>query len=1479
MERLPTSTSVPNAAPLEESLAERYDVFISYSRKDIQFVARLERALEAYKPPSSLPLERRRLRVFRDAQDLTGPEYGVSIRDNLRRSKRLLVVCSPNARQSAFVDQEIEWFLETHENADVISLLLDGVPNNEADAVDPRCAFPAQLCKAHAIPLAADYRGFDVASNKPPKAPFAGAWYTLLANIYGIDRNKLEERERLRQRRERRIAIAITGVVMASLAGAAVFSWVQMKRAEEQRDVAVRGFARSLAMQSEDEREVNKERALLLAVEAARATHDVDGTLTDDAELALRRVLAEAGGTRLGIDTRGLSFSADGRWLARYDDDGKVTVWDLRASESKSRELTLPALPNDKASGSEGGRLSAAIFGPQHRLALITKDRDRFAVVDVQEPRRGKPRWLTPRVGRIRHLEFSHDGTALLLVDDSPDLALHEVADLTAPPTLLRGHAAKSVDGEMRGIATAAFGSTGRWIVTSGWDETVLLWDRKAIDAAPHKLLTGVIATAPVFSADDRWLVVATQSAPHVLWSLGDDAPRAVAMASTPGETAPGAALSFDAPSSAFMTGDHLIAAGGGETLVWKLSPTGAQIERRIPESLAALGGDGRHFVTTRVAGGQPPDYIMSLWNVEASAEAKAEERVNAPIHAVGYSARGRRLAALTDAQELWVWDLTSDFESSDARRYLGAKGNKLVMSADGHAVVIGDWSSEARLWMLTNPSLDPLRVSDVEDDAELEQRMTSGSSSSSRSGQPFGGLQQMLAFDRDAARVAMPRQGGALAIVTLARPNRAPVTIPVHEDGVSAVAFSPDGKLVAAGDKDLTIRLWRNGEHDKPMATLRIPSAEGAASSVSVLTFSHSGQRLAAGGAFGAVAVWDVSNLAAEPLTLAGQEDWVTSLEFSPDDGSLLVATDSGAASVVALSKPVSVRALKGHTGFIWGAFIADGEAVVTAGMDGSIRVWSMRDAKAEPRILQGHIDTITTLALVPGKQRLITASEDGWLRVWNLASGDQPEKAIALRVPLSIITVSHDGQWLALADRAGNVQLLRMATLDAVGKEFPLAWPGREEDRAGLYALKFSPDDRWLAALLPGEGRVWRLDGGELIRLACEASGRNLDVEEWEKYLGELEYRFTCPEWGLGPGYLEHARRDAKRGHLDNAVRLLTRAKALVPELPFEPAAEARRIGIAGVLERGRDLVRDGRSDTALAELGRVRQIDPGTSFDPAQEIERVKKAGKLVVQADAQASIGELDGATAKYREALVLDPGLDIDPGKQASKIYAPILVQEGEEFARQGHMEEAIARFERAEQLDSKALWRTPEETAGSVRADVLIAEAGKLADGGDLQGAIAGYRAAMVLDEKRGIDPEAEAAKRVATYWLEQAYRSGEFPGAIELFEKGRSLDATVKVDSFSANGLCWAAVKRGYAKRVMAICNAAVSSDAANWMARDSRGVARVLAGDTAGAISDFEAYVRAGDRPDVVAQRKRWIARLKAGWRPRSFQELDRG
>ena len=99
-----------NQGPQEPSFA--YDVFISYSRRDIVFARALEKALEDYSPPKDLPVPQRHLVVFRDEEDFTGVEYNQSLREHLENSDKMLVICSPHARASKFASDEIRLFAE-----------------------------------------------------------------------------------------------------------------------------------------------------------------------------------------------------------------------------------------------------------------------------------------------------------------------------------------------------------------------------------------------------------------------------------------------------------------------------------------------------------------------------------------------------------------------------------------------------------------------------------------------------------------------------------------------------------------------------------------------------------------------------------------------------------------------------------------------------------------------------------------------------------------------------------------------------------------------------------------------------------------------------------------------------------------------------------------------------------------------------------------------------------------------------------------------------------------------------------------------------------------------------------------------------------------------------------------------------------------------------------------------------------------------
>ena len=98
--------------PDSQETSFAYDVFISYSRRNIVFARALEKALEDYSPPGDLAVPQRHLVAFRDEEDFTGVEYNNSVRAHLENSAKMLVICSPHARASDFVSDEIRWFAE-----------------------------------------------------------------------------------------------------------------------------------------------------------------------------------------------------------------------------------------------------------------------------------------------------------------------------------------------------------------------------------------------------------------------------------------------------------------------------------------------------------------------------------------------------------------------------------------------------------------------------------------------------------------------------------------------------------------------------------------------------------------------------------------------------------------------------------------------------------------------------------------------------------------------------------------------------------------------------------------------------------------------------------------------------------------------------------------------------------------------------------------------------------------------------------------------------------------------------------------------------------------------------------------------------------------------------------------------------------------------------------------------------------------------
>ncbi|MDJ0642178.1 MAG: toll/interleukin-1 receptor domain-containing protein [Erythrobacter sp.] len=185
---------------VETANEQRFSAFISYSHADAATVRKLHSQLESYRMPKGLggidALNRKRGgigKVFRDRDDLSAAQdLSAAVKDALERSAVLVVACSPDAKASQWVDQEIAYFRERHPDRPILAAILRG---------EPQEAFPAALTDGGTEPLAADLR-------KEGDGWRLG-FLKVVAGIAGVPLDRLVQRDSQRQLRR---VMAVTGL-------------------------------------------------------------------------------------------------------------------------------------------------------------------------------------------------------------------------------------------------------------------------------------------------------------------------------------------------------------------------------------------------------------------------------------------------------------------------------------------------------------------------------------------------------------------------------------------------------------------------------------------------------------------------------------------------------------------------------------------------------------------------------------------------------------------------------------------------------------------------------------------------------------------------------------------------------------------------------------------------------------------------------------------------------------------------------------------------------------------------------------------------------------------------------------------------------------------------------------------------------------------------------------------------------------------
>jgi WD40 repeat protein len=284
--------------------------------------------------------------------------------------------------------------------------------------------------------------------------------------------------------------------------------------------------------------------------------------------------------------------------------------------------------------------------------------------------------------------------------------------------------------------------------------------------------------------------------------------------------------------------------------------------------------------------------------------------------------------------------------------------------------------------------------------------------------------------------------------------------TLRGHKDFVGLIAFSPDGKTLATGSFDKTIRLW-DVKTGKEKAVLRERGP------VLGLAFTPDGKALLAGIDGKETAVWDVAGrkekarfrTVTESMALAVSPDGKSFVTGGPEHSVLLRDIKTGKEKLV----------FRGHTDLVSSAvFTRNGKVLITGPGDDTVRTWEV--ATGKELISLNRVPCHSMAASADGKV-IATSERDKTVRLWDGRTGKEL-RSFESDDHAYLAAVSPDGKLLAVGSD-GVVLLLDAAKLKLI-KRLKVAPAGSAFQVLGL---AFSPDGKTLAATGPDKGRGVRL------------------------------------------------------------------------------------------------------------------------------------------------------------------------------------------------------------------------------------------------------------------------------------------------------------------------------------------------------------------------------------------------------------------